>query len=127
MIFIALVSQIILNLVITNTIYSVELIKFSNLYNSFGPAFIFETINVEEVINFNYLGIDEVRFESIIEELVKTNVTSTPLKISYHYYNDSNLYCAPNQCDSVQFKIENLNSYVRLTYEFNYQIRKNYG
>lgn len=126
MIFIFLTIPLILNVVISNAVYNLDLLKFMNLANLINQGFILENISVSEVINFEYNGIDEMSFEASLEDLVRINLNGAKFRVSYFYYNSDQTYCEVNQCDSVQFKIENLGAIVKLNYEFNYQVRRNY-
>ena len=126
MILIFLTIPLILNVVISNAVYNLDLLKFMNLANLINQGFILGNISVNEVINFEYSGINEMSFEDSLEDLIRINLNGNQFRVSYFYYNSNQTFCGVNQCDSVQFKIENLGAIVKLNYEFNYQIKRNY-
>ena len=126
MILFILIIPLIINVVTANFIINIDLLRFMNLQMAFTQGFIMQTIKVEEVINFDYQGINEISFENEVENFIKVNAPNTAFKVSYYYYNSNNTWCDTNYCDSVQFKIENIGALVTLNYEFNYQVKRNF-
>jgi hypothetical protein len=125
MIYFIIVFQLILNIVTTNSLYSIELIKFSNLETVINDGLILQIIDFEDVVNYEFGGINELRFQELIKEVIMTNIPNTEIIASFHYLNYDQTYCDINRCNSVQFKIENNNPVIKLEYEFFYQVQIN--
>lgn len=125
MIYFIIILQLILNIVTTNSLYSIELIKFSNLETVINDGLILQIIDFKDVINYEFGGINELRFEELIKEVIMINIPNTEMIASFHYLNYDQTYCAINRCNSVQFKIENNNPIIKLEYEFFYQVQIN--
>jgi hypothetical protein len=122
MIYLILVFQLILNVVTTNSVYSIELIKFSNLETIINDGLMMQLVSLEDVINFEFSGINENQFENMIKEIVNINLTNIETILSFHFYNYDQTFCSTNECDSVQFKIENNNPIIKLEYEYAYSV-----
>jgi hypothetical protein len=125
MIYFIIVFQLILNIVTTNSLYSIELIKFSNLETVINDGLILQIIDFEDVVNYEFGGINELRFQELIKEVIMNNIPNTEIIASFHYLNYDQTYCDINRCNSVQFKIENNNPVIKLEYEFFYQVQIN--
>jgi hypothetical protein len=125
MIYIIIVFQLILNIVTTNSLYSIELIKFTNLETVINDGLILQMIDLEEVVNYEFGGIDEFRFQELIREIIMINIPNTEIIASFHFLNYDQSFCEINECNSVQFKIENNNPIIKLQYEFFYQVQIN--
>jgi hypothetical protein len=125
MIYFIIIFQLILNIVTANSLYSIELIKFSNLETVINDGLILQIIDFKDVINYEFGGINELRFEELIKEVIMINIPNTEIFVSFHYLNYDQTYCAINRCNSVQFKIENNNPIIKLEYEFFYQVQIN--
>lgn len=125
MIYIIIVFQLILNIVTTNSLYSIELIKFTNLETVINDGLILQMIDLEEVVNYEFGGIDEFRFQELIREIIMINIANTEIIASFHFLNYDQSFCEINECNSVQFKIENNNPIIKLQYEFFYQVQIN--
>jgi hypothetical protein len=125
MIYMIIVFQLILNIVTTNSLYSIELIKFTNLETVINDGLILQIIDFEDVVNYEFGGVNELRFQELIIELIMINIPNTEIIASFHYMNYDQTYCDVNQCNSVQFKIENNNPIIKLEYEFFYQVQIN--
>ena len=125
MIYIIIVFQLILNIVTTNSLYSIELIKFTNLETVINDGLILQMIDLEEVVNYEFSGINEFRFQELIREIIMINIPNTEIIASFHFLNYDQSFCEINECNSVQFKIENNNPIIKLQYEFFYQVQIN--
>ena len=125
MIYIIIVFQLILNIVTTNSLYSIELIKFTNLETVINDGLILQMIDLEEVVNYEFGGIDEFRFQELIRKIIMINIPNTEIIASFHFLNYDQSFCEINECNSVQFKIENNNPIIKLQYEFFYQVQIN--
>jgi hypothetical protein len=125
MIYIIIVFQLILNIVTTNSLYSIELIKFTNLETVINDGLILQMVELEEVVNYEFGGIDEFRFQELIREIIMINIPNTEIIASFHFLNYDQSFCEINECNSVQFKIENNNPIIKLQYEFFYQVQIN--
>jgi hypothetical protein len=111
--------------VTTNSLYSIELIKFTNLETVINDGLILQMIDLEEVVNYEFGGIDEFRFQELIREIIMINIPNTEIIASFHFLNYDQSFCEINECNSVQFKIENNNPIIKLQYEFFYQVQIN--
>lgn len=125
MIYIIIVFQLILNIVTTNSLYSIELIKFTSLETVINDGLILQMIDLEEVVNYEFSGINEFRFQELIREIIMINIPNTEIIASFHFLNYDQSFCEINECNSVQFKIENNNPIIKLQYEFFYQVQIN--
>lgn len=125
MIYMIIVFQLILNIVTTNSLYTIELIKFTNLETVINDGLILQILDFEDVINYEFGGINESRFQELIEEVIMINIPNTEIIASFHYLNYDQTFCDVDRCDSVQFKIENNNPIIKLEYEFFYQVKIN--
>jgi hypothetical protein len=123
--YIILVFQLIISIVTTNSLYTVELIKFTNLESVINNGLFLHIVDLEQVINYQFYGINEEEFETLIEDLVRMNINNVETILSFYYYNELGTYCSANNCDSVQFKIENNNPIIKLKYEFSYTVKLN--
>jgi hypothetical protein len=120
-----IIFQLILNIVTTNSLYSIELIKFTNLETIIKEGLILQIIDFEDVINYEFEGINEQRFQELIKEIIMINLPNTEIIASFHYLNYDQTYCDINRCNSVQFKLENNNPIIKLEYEFFFQVQIN--
>jgi hypothetical protein len=125
MIFIIIIFQLILNIVTTNSLYSIELIKFTNLETVINDGLILQVVDFNDVINYEFGGINELEFQELIKEVIMINIPNTEIIVSFHFSNFDQTYCDVNRCNSVQFKIENNNPIIKLEYEFFYQVQIN--
>ena len=125
MIYMIIIFQLILNIVTTNSLYSIELIKFTNLETIINDGLILQIIDFEDVINYEFYGINEQRFQELIKEIIMINLPNTDIIASFYYLNYDQTYCDINRCNSVQFKLENNNPIIKLEYEFFYQVQIN--
>jgi hypothetical protein len=125
MIYMIIIFQLILNIVTTNSLYSIELIKFTNLETIIKEGLILQIIDFEDVINYEFEGINEQRFQELIKEIIMINLPNTEIIASFHYLNYDQTYCDINRCNSVQFKLENNNPIIKLEYEFFFQVQIN--
>jgi hypothetical protein len=125
MIYFIIIFQLILNIVTTNSLYSIELIKFSNLETVINEGLILQMIDLKDVINYEFGGINELSFEELIKEVIMVNIPNTEIIAKFHYLNYDQTYCDVNRCNSVQFKLENNNPIIKLEYEFFFQVQIN--
>lgn len=125
MIYFIIILQLILNIVTTNSLYSIELIKFSNLETVINEGLILQMIDFKDVINYEFGGINELSFEELIKEVIMVNIPNTEIIAKFHYLNYDQTYCDVNRCNSVQFKLENNNPIIKLEYEFFFQVQIN--
>lgn len=105
--------------------YSIELIKFSNLETVINEGLILQMIDLKDVINYEFGGINELSFEELIKEVIMVNIPNTEIIAKFHYLNYDQTYCDVNRCNSVQFKLENNNPIIKLEYEFFFQVQIN--
>jgi len=125
MIYMIIIFQLILNIVTTNSLYSIELIKFTNLETVINDGLMLQIVDFNDVINYEFGGINELKFQELIKEVITINIPNTEIIASFHYSNFDQTYCDVNRCNSVQFKIENNNPIIKLEYEFFYQVQIN--
>lgn len=120
-----MVFQLFLSVVITNTLYSVNLAKFENACSSLNEAILFSVIPIDELLSLNYLGINEANFESAIQDYLEINLKDEKIIVSFHYYNQDESACDINQCNSVQMRVKSKNTLLNLEKEYNYEVRMN--
>ncbi len=120
-----MIFELFFSVVITNTIYSIDYARFNNTCENINEAILFNSIPLEEMLNLEFLGINEMKFEQTLKEFLLTNNNHEKIKVSYYYYNADNSACDVNQCDSVQIRIGSTSPFLRLNKEYNYQVVMN--